>query len=270
MITTLRVAALQMCSQLDRAANVARATELVEEAAAQGAKLVVLPEMFPAYGALKQIALLAETMPGETSEAMAALARRLGITLVAGSIAEKAGVGEKIFNTSLTFGPAGQLISRYRKIHLPDIAFPGTSLRESDCVQPGEEPIVAATPVGRLGHAICYDLRFPELFRRLGDDGAEILLLPSAFTHKTGSAHWHVLIRARAIENQAFVIAPNQCGEHGDTPATYGHSLIVDPWGRVLADAGDAREAVITADLDLHELAEIRRQLPCLTHRRVF
>jgi nitrilase len=216
------------------------------------------------------------------------LARRLSIHLVAGSILERATVaGEdatldravndgdaagdgRCFNTCLFFGPDGSLLARYRKIHLFDVSV-GTQVRtcESRTRQPGEAPVTVDTALGRIGLAVCYDLRFPELFRRLADDGAEVVVMPSAFTAPTGAAHWHTLIRARAIENQCYFVAPNQHGPTLHGFSNYGHSLIVDPWGTVLAEGGDGGDEVVSAALSAERLAEVRRSLPSLAHRRL-
>ena len=266
----LIAAAVQMQAGVDKAANLATATRLVEEAAAAGAELVVLPEFFSCLGPWEDVLAAAEPVPGPTSEAMAALAARLGITLVAGSICEQSPTPGKGFNTSLMFDPTGKQIALYRKMHLFDVDVPEmVSVQESQWIVPGEEIVATQTPLGVIGQATCYDLRFPELFRALADRRTEIVAFPSAFTAPTGKAHWHVLLRARAIENQAFIVAANQIGQHTPNLATYGHSLIVDPWGEVLADVGEAEEGVAVATLDRERLEQIRRQLPALANRRM-
>jgi len=272
----VRAAAVQMTCGPDPAANLATASRLVEEAARRGAQLVVLPELFQSLGPPARMAELAEEIPGPTSRAMAQLAARLGLTLVAGSIAERdaqaaaatSAEAAPVFNTSLLLGPDGREIARYRKQHRFDVDLPGrVSVLESAWCGAGTFDSVSATSVGRVGLAICYDLRFPELFRRLADEQLEILALPAAFAAATGRDHWEILLRARAIENQAFIVAANQTGRVTPQLETYGHSLIVDPWGTILAEAG-AGEEVIVADLDFARLREIRSQLPALTHRR--
>jgi predicted amidohydrolase len=261
-------AAVQMTSGSDKSANLARATALVEQAAARGAQLVALPEMFNCLAVPQRIHEAAEPIPGPTSEAMSQLAARLGITLLAGSIGERVGDDDRIFNTSLLFSPDGAQLACYRKIHLFDIDLPlQLSHQESSIMQAGDRLVVTPTPLGRFGQATCYDLRFPELFRRLITAGAEILCVPSAFSVPTGRDHWEPLLRARAIENQAHVIAPNQFGRHTSTIRTCGRSMIVDAWGIPLATATDG-ETVVTAEIDLDRQAQIRRQLPALQHRR--
>jgi len=199
---------------------------------------------------------------------MSQLAAEHEVTLVAGSIAEWV-ESEGVYNTSLLIGPDGTQLAKYRKIHLFEIDLPGrVSFCEADFMLPGTETVVSDTPQGRLGLATCYDLRFPELFRQLADAGADVMAIPSAFTASTGPDHWEVLLRARAIENQAFVIAPNQFGQHTETLHSYGRSMIIDPWGIVLATAADG-EGVITAAIDSSALAEVRQRLPAVRNRRL-
>jgi predicted amidohydrolase len=261
------VAAVQMTSCGDKSRNLATARRLVSQAADRGAKLVALPELFNCLAHPETIVSQAEPIPGPTSEAMGQLAADCRVTLVAGSIGERS-ESKKVFNTSLLFGPDGKLLTRYRKLHLFDIDLPGfVTFRESHFMATGNQLAVTATSLGRLGQATCYDLRFPELFRLLIDLEAELLVIPSAFTMATGRDHWEVLLRARAIENQVFVIAPNQYGNHGDSLQTYGRSMIVDPWGTVLATAPDG-EGFISSEIDFEQLDQIRSRLPSLQHRR--
>ncbi len=269
MTATYLAAAVQMTSGEDTAANLQTATGLIEQAAAAGASLVALPEMFACLGRFEAMVASAEEVPGgPTSEALCQLARRLKITLVAGSIAEKSSREGKIHNTSLLIGPDGAVLARYRKMHLFDVDLPGqVSMIESRWMIPGDETAVTPTPLGCIAQAICYDLRFPELFRQLADRGAEVICVPSAFTLPTGRDHWEILLRARAIENQAFVVAPNQFGRHTAQLTTYGRSMIVDPWGTPLAIAADGVGLAI-AEIDLARMAEIRERLPALRHRR--
>lgn len=263
-------AAIQIKSCEDKERNLATATRLVEEAAKAGAKLVALPEMFNCLGRFEAVVEGAEPIPGPTSEAMSALASRLQIALCAGSICERSETPGKGYNTSLLFDTQGALVARYRKIHLFDFHLPGeVTYMESRFLLPGDRVTCEATAGTRIGLATCYDIRFPELFRRLSEAGAEVLLTPSAFTLATGRCHWEILLRARAIENQAFVIAPNQCGRHSPELVTYGHSEIVDPWGEVLAVASGDQEEVIYAELKAERLAEIRCRLPALSHRKL-
>jgi len=262
-------AAVQMSSGQDRARNVARAAELVREASARGARLVVLPEVFAWRGPRDDEHAGGEPIPGPTTEAMAALALELRIWLCAGSLLEAVPGEARPYNTSCLFDPGGRLLARYRKIHLFDVDLPGrATVRESELRAPGGEVVTVPTDVGTLGLSICYDLRFPELYRRLVRAGAQVILVPSAFTFPTGAAHWEVLCRARAIENQCYLVAPDQTGQSPHGHADFGDSLIADPWGRVLARAGDG-EGVATAEIDLAALARIRRELPCLDHARL-
>jgi predicted amidohydrolase len=262
-------AVVQMASTADRAANVRRATTLVRDAASRGARLVVLPEVFAWRGTDASAPDAAEPIPGPTTQSMAALARELGIVLCMGSILETIANDTRRYNTSCVVDATGTIVARYRKIHLFDVALPGrVAVQESASRRAGTEPVVAITELATVGCSICYDLRFPELYRRLASDGAEVLLVPSAFTAPTGAAHWEVLCRARAVENQCYLLAPNQCGPSPHGHRDFGNSMIVDPWGTILARAGDA-EDVLTAELDGAELARIRRELPALEHRRL-
>ena len=267
-MSTLRVAAVQMAAGPDQADNLRCATRLIEHAAGQGAKVVALPELCLWRGRGAEYRDHAESIPGPQSEALAELARRFQIFLLGGSILERGDKGRS-YNTSLLFSPQGEILGKYRKIHLFDVALEadGVVVRESERILPGDQAVVVESAVGKLGLAICYDLRFPELFRALADRGAEIIFLPAAFTQYTGRAHWQVLLRARAIENQAFVVAPALIGPMENGIPTFGHTLIVDPWGRSIARLG-TEEGVAVADLNLKELGRIRRQLPALQHRR--
>jgi predicted amidohydrolase len=262
-------AVVQLASGPDRERNLARAGELVAESAARGAALVVLPEVMAWRGPREAEAAHVEPIPGPTSTAMAALAARHRLVLCAGSWLETGPTAARAFNTTCLFGSDGALVARYRKIHLFDVDLPGqVAVRESDSRSPGNEPVLATTALGPLGLTICYDLRFPELYRRLARDGAELLLVPSAFTAPTGAAHWEVLLRARAIENQCYVLAANQTGRSPHGFADYGNSMIVDPWGTVLARAGD-EEGVIVAEIDRARLRQVRRDLPSLANARL-
>lgn len=261
-------AVVQLSSSADRRANLDRAATLIRTAAERGAQLVVLPEVFPWRGPRADEPGHAEAIPGPTTEAMAAVARETGVHLCMGSMLET-GAGDRSFNTSVVIGPSGDILARYRKIHLFDVELTGrVCVRESDARAPGEDVVVVPTPLGRLGMSICYDLRFPELYRRLVQAGAEILLLPSAFTFPTGAAHWEVLCRARAIENQCWLLAANQTGMSPHGFLDYGNSLIVDPWGTVVARVGDG-EGIALAEVDLAQLARVRSEMPCLDHVRL-
>lgn len=261
-------AAVQLSSRDDKRANLAAATRWAELAARRGATLIALPELFNCLGHKQAMLDQAEEIPGATSDAMSNLARRLGVTLVAGSICERSSTEGRAYNSCLVFDGDGKLAAKYRKMHLFDVDLPQQSYCESSWLLPGDSVVTADTAVGRLGLAICYDLRFPELFRRLIDAGAEVLLVPSAFTLATGRDHWQVLLRARSIESQAYVVAPNQYGQHTTSFTSYGHSMIVDPWGTPLAVAPDG-EGLIVAEIDLDRQQEIRRRLPALAHRRL-
>lgn len=262
-------AAIQMSSGADRGRNVERARDLVRAAAARGARLVALPEVFAWRGPQDAPEAAGEPVPGPTTTAMAATARDVGVHLVMGSILEAVPGGSRPFNTCCVIGPDGSLLARYRKIHLFEVDLPGrVTVHESDVRSAGGEVVTAGTPLGTLGLSICYDLRFPELYRRLVHAGAEVLVVPSAFTFPTGAAHWEVLCRARAIENQCYLVAPDQTGPNPLGHLDYGESMIVDPWGRVLARAGEG-EAVIVAEIDRERLERVRRELPSLTHTRL-
>jgi deaminated glutathione amidase len=264
----LRAAAVQLNATDDKQRNVAAAQELVREAAAGGAELVVLPEKWSILGPPEALRAGAEGLDGPTLTGMRELARELGIDLVAGSIVERVEGREKLANTSVHIGPDGEPKAVYRKIHMFDVEVDGTTYRESDTEAPGEEIVTSATAGGaELGLTVCYDVRFPELYRILAVRGARILLVPAAFTLATTRDHWEVLLRARAIENQAFVVAANQIGLHPPGHRSGGRSMIVDPWGLVLAQAPD-RPSVIAATLDLARQEEIRSQLPSLANRR--
>jgi deaminated glutathione amidase len=265
----MRAAAVQLNARADKAANLEKADRLVRRAAADGASLVVLPEKWTALGTGDDLRAAAEGIgSGEASSWAAQTARELGIDLVAGSISEHVDGEDKLRNTSLHYGPDGELKGLYRKIHMFDVEVGGVEYRESDNEDPGDEAVLTTTADGvEIGLTVCYDLRFPELFRVLAVEGARILTVPAAFTLTTTRDHWEPLVRARAIENQAFVIAANQIGEHPPNHRSGGRSLIVDPWGIVLAAAPDA-ECVISADLDLEAQAGIRQKLPSLANRR--
>jgi predicted amidohydrolase len=267
----MRAAAIQLNSTGDKARNVKTAERLVRAAAADGAELAVLPEKWNLLGDSATQLAGAEPLDGPTISAARAWARELGIHLIAGSIAERVEGQEKAFNASTLIGPDGELEARYRKIHMFDVDVGGVAYRESDHEQPGDE-VVTATLGGALegvtlGLTVCYDLRFPELYRILAVRGATVITVPSAFTLDTGKDHWEVLLRARAIENQAFVIGANQIGEAPPHYRSYGRSAIVDPWGVVLAQAPD-EECFVTADLDLELQDRIRTTLPSLANRR--
>jgi predicted amidohydrolase len=264
----MRASAVQLNSNEDKERNLEIADRLVRRGASEGAELVVLPEKFNVLGAPEQLVDGAEPLDGPTVSWAASLASELGVWLVAGSIVERVAHDEKLRNTSVLLDPDGNSRAVYRKIHMFDVEVGGIEYRESDVEAPGEEIVAADAGELKLGLAVCYDLRFPELFRALALDGAHAFTLPSAFTVPTGRAHWEILIRARAIENQVFVVAAGQVGQHPPHHESYGHSMIVDAWGTVLASAGDEREHVVTAELDLSAQAEVRAKLPSLANRQ--
>jgi deaminated glutathione amidase len=263
----LRAAAVQLNATADRAANLEVADRLVREAAARGAELVVLPEKWPLLGSGEQLRAGAEPIDGPAMSWARACARELAIELLAGSFTELTAEGRR-HNTSLHIGPDGEIRAIYRKIHMFDVVINGLSYRESEHEEAGGEIVVSRTDGGvELGMSVCYDLRFPELYRILALRGARVLAVPAAFTLPTTRDHWQTLLRARAIENQAFVVAANQIGENEPGRFSGGRSMIVDPWGVVIAQATDT-VGVIVADLDLARLEAIRESLPSLANRQ--
>jgi predicted amidohydrolase len=262
------VAAIQMSSGSDKEKNLRLAADLVAEAARKGARLVALPELFSWQGSSREMPRGCEPIPGPTSQHMTELAARLKIFLLCGSILEKNPRGPRPFNTSVLINPAGRITGMYRKLHLFKVRLPnGTVINEGAAYTAGTGIVTAPTPVGRLGFSICYDLRFPELYRVLVDRGASIIAVPSSFTSTTGKDHWEVLLRSRAIENQVYIVAPNQHGKDPQGIRRYGHSMIVDPWGNILASHGDGN-GVISAEIDLSSLKQVRKNQPCLRQRR--
>ena len=276
-IGTRLVAAAQMTSTADVSCNLTRAAALVREAVGRGATLVGLPEnvayMGPEAGkrAVAEDFVVGEAPAGDViGAAMRAVAAESGAWVLWGGVPERiAEDAGRTFNTAVMVSPEGRVAARYRKVHLFDVALAdGTVLTESQTVAPGEGLVAVDTPVGRVGLSICYDVRFPELYRGLVDAGATVITVPAAFTVTTGRDHWHVLLRARAIESQCHLVAPAQWGAHGDGRTTYGHALVVDPWGTVLAECGDG-EGLAVAAVDPQRTARIRATLPSLAHRRL-
>jgi len=263
------IAAIQMTSGRDKKMNIQKAEKLINEAAIKGAKVVVLPEMFNFRGTDEEKMLQAETIPGFTINRMVHKAKQYKIYILCGSIAEKSKNYDKPFNTSVLVSPQGDLLAKYRKIHLFDMEVKEKEgkvcYRESAFIQPGREIISIDTELTTFGFSICYDLRFPELYRRLTFKGARVIFLPAAFTLYTGKDHWEPLIRARAIENQIYIIASAQIGFTIPGKPNYGKSMIVDPWGIVIAKASD-KEMLIYADIDFSYQNKIREELPCLQH----
>jgi deaminated glutathione amidase len=279
----LTVAAIQLTSTDDVARNLETSGHLVAEAAASGAKLIGLPENFAYLGSDRDHRLsLAERLtnpaePGPILSAMQRAARQSGAWLLLGGFPEMSddptpatpAQPKRIRNTSVLLAPSGEIAALYRKIHLFDVDVPGgLRFRESESIEPGSNVVVAELPWGGLGLTICYDLRFPEIYRAITARGARLCAVPAAFTLETGKDHWHVLLRARAIENQLFVLAPAQRGLHGGQRRSYGHALVVDPWGVVIAECGD-HEGFALAQLDFDYQDQVRQNLPCLSHRRI-
>jgi len=268
----MRVAAIQMNSGADVDKNLQAADRLLEDAAADGCKLAVLPENFalmPLKGRDKA-AFGEQPDDGPIQRFLADAARRFDLWIVAGSMPMTSPEAGRVFGACPVYDSAGVMQACYRKIHLFDVKLPGSdeAYQESWSMYPGDDPTTVDTPIGKIGLTICYDLRFPELFRRLVDDGVTVFTVPAAFTQATGKAHWHTLIRARAIENLAYVIAPGQYGEHPDKRLTFGHSLIVDPWGKILAEQAEG-DCMVAADIDPDLPAKLRNEFPALANRRL-
>jgi deaminated glutathione amidase len=279
MTRTTRTAVVQLCSTSDVSANLALTDRLTHEAADAGAEVVLLPEAFAFIGPEADKARLVEPLPrradgtdfhgGPVLERCRALAREMRVHLVLGGFHERADADGRSHNTCVHLDPDGAICALYRKIHLFDIELAdGTALQESARTIAGAEPVTTVLPFGVLGLSICYDVRFPELYRALVDHGATALAVPSAFTATTGAAHWEVLLRARAIECQSWVLAPAQHGDHGGSRRSWGHSMIVDPWGRIVAECA-AGDGIAVADIDPTAVTRVRSELPSLRHRRL-
>ncbi len=265
----LTVALIQLTATADAEGGRRRALDWVEEGALAGADLIALPEVFHYLGPEEGKLASAETLEGPTLTALGERARKHRIWILAGSLSERSSIPGKVYNTSVLLNSQGGIAGVYRKIHLFDVDLKGgPSLRESDTVLPGDDPVVVPAPFGMVGMSVCYDLRFPELYRVLARNGARLLFVPSAFTAHTGKDHWEVLLRARAIENQAFVIAPGQWGRHSPSRVSHGRSMVVDPWGVVVACAPD-REGITLARLDLQAVDKVRAQIPTWNHLRI-
>lgn len=266
-------AAIQMASGPQVNANLFEAEKQISEAAKAGAKLVALPENFAIMGMNEYDKVKVREQDGEgpIQDFLAATAKKYGIWIIGGTIPIAAKAQNKVRATSLIYNDRGERVARYDKVHLFDVSVPDTAeeYRESDSVEAGDESCVIDTPFGRLGIAVCYDLRFPEFFRPMASKGLDILVIPSAFTAKTGAAHWEVLLRARAIENLCYVIAPNQGGFHKNGRQTFGHSMIVDPWGVVL-DCYKTGAGFVAAEVNRDRLEKMRASFPVLDHRRFF
>lgn len=265
-------ACVQLRCTVDQDANLERAEALIRRAAGYGASLIATPENTPYLGPQFHKVELAEDLDGPIASRLGALAGELGVHLLVGSLGQRApGETTRCHNTSLLFGPNGTRTAAYQKMHLFDVDIPGgLTIAESDSIVAGNDVVVAETPLGKLGMTICYDLRFPEMYRALRDRGAEMIAVPSAFTATTGKAHWHALLRARAIETQCYVLAPAQWGVHDEQGKrhSYGHSLIVDPWGAVVAECSDG-EGLCLAEIDLDRVRRVRSSIPVGDHRRL-
>ncbi len=265
-------ACIQMASGPNVGANLLEAERLIGMAAEKGARLVVLPENFAIMGKEEsdKLAVRESDEGGPIQEFLSQQAAKQGVWLVGGTVPMQASVDDKIRAACLLFDDEGKRVARYDKIHLFDVSVMdnGERYTESDTIEAGDEAVVVDTPFGRLGMAVCYDLRFPELFRTMLDQGMEIIALPSAFTAITGKAHWEILLRARAIENLSFVLAAGQGGYHVNGRETYGHSMIVDPWGNIMNELANG-SGLVCAEMDLDRLYSIRRSFPCLDHRNI-
>jgi nitrilase len=271
--TEKKIAAIQMASGPNVGANLLETERLVTEAVEAGAGLVVLPENFAFMGKEEEdkIPLREKDGEGPLQEFLANLAKRLGVWIVGGTVPLEASNPDKVRAACMVYNDQGERVARYDKIHLFDVHLVETDERyeESGTIEPGDKMVVVDTPFGRLGLAVCYDLRFPEMFRRLLDEGAEVLVLPAAFTAQTGKAHWEVLVRARAIENLSYIVAAAQGGFHVNGRETHGHSMIVDPWGAILAELPTGAGSVV-APLDPERQATTRRSFPSLEHRQLY
>ena len=271
MNSPFRIACLQVNTGNDLAANLATLKDMVAEAAKGGARFVLAPEyclMMDGSGRVMRERALPQD-GGDVLPQLQALAREQRVWLLPGSLTLKTD-DERIANRSLLIADDGRVVAAYDKIHMFDVTLPdGKVIRESSSYRPGERAVVAQTPWGRLGMTICYDLRFPHLFRALAQQGAQFIAVPSSFQRQTGTMHWHALLKARAIENACYIFAPAMCGEHAGNRQTYGHALIVDPWGEVLADGGE-EPGIVYADIDPARVAKIRGMMPSLEHDRPY
>lgn len=275
---TVFVACIQLCSTTDIEQNWKKTETMIRQAAQRGAQLICTPENTLFLGPQFHKVGLAQSVDGEWGQRFSALAKELSVHILVGSVAEKRVLPDgsvddkKCYNTSLLFDDAGVLLASYRKIHLFDVDVPGgLTIAESDTICAGDSIVVVPTKLGCIGMSICYDLRFPEMYRKLVDAGAEIIAIPSAFTLTTGKDHWHTLLRARAIETETWVVAPGQWGTHDaeGKRKSYGHSVIIDPWGVVISDAGEG-ERTVYAEIDRGQISAVRQAIPVHKHRRLF
>lgn len=261
----MKTALIQFNASDNKSDNLARALSFVEEAALNGAQFILLPEVFILRRMINTSADMkaaSETIPGESTKALMAVAKKYKVYILAGSIYEKVGVAKKAYNTSVLINASGKIQAKYRKINLFDAVIGDKKIKESDLFLKGRECTHTKVKDFRVGLSVCYDLRFAHLYRQYGQRGVDVLCVPSAFTKKTGEAHWEVLLRARAIENLSYVLAPNQIGLDGKGVINYGHSMVVDPWGRVIARASGDQEEIIYADIDREIIKEARKILP--------
>ena len=265
----MRVAVIQMHSGEDKKENLRSAVRLLHKAISRKAQFILLPEIFNFRGRPSSASRNAETIPGETIKVIADIASRKKVYILAGSIYERAGAGNKFYNSSVLIDDRGAIQAIYRKMHLFDVHVQGRTVRESKILLQGRRPVLTSVAGVKIGLSICYDLRFPELCRAYSKAGAQLLCVPSCFTYATGQAHWEILLRARAIENQCFVAAPNQCGAGAGVLPAYGNSMIIDPWGRIMARASSDKPEVIDAELDFRKQAASRKDFPALKHRRL-
>lgn len=265
----MKIALIQFNAGSDKAANLRKAERFVLEAAKRGAQFVLLPEVFVYRGesGANAIRLVADDVEGETLKPLRRMAAENKIYILAGSIWERVAGRQKIYNTSTLIGPSGKTRATYRKIHLFEARLDQLGIRESNTFLPGKTPVMSRVEGFKIGLSICYDLRFPELYLNYGLRGADILCVPSAFTHETGKAHWETLLRSRAIENLCYVLAPNQVGLDGKGVRHHGHSMVIDPWGRIIAEGPVDREGVITAEIHHKDLEDARRRLPGIRKR---
>lgn len=267
----MKVAVIQLSATEDKARNLARAVAFVRRAIGRKARFIVLPEIFAFRGQVRKAGgprQVAEVIPGESLKPLMALARRYKVFILAGSVYERAGNTSKAYNTSVLIDDRGAITARYRKTHLFEAVLGKKSIREADSFVAGRKTAIAAVGNFKVGLSICYDLRFPEMYRHYARRGVDVVCVPSAFTHETGKAHWEILLRARAIENRCYVLAPNQTGKSARGIRHYGHSMIVGPWGEILAQASADKEEIIYAHLDMKEIRAARRKLPALKNER--
>ncbi|MEI3611893.1 carbon-nitrogen hydrolase family protein [Pseudogracilibacillus sp. SO30301A] len=263
----MKVAAIQLNPQDNKEENILSALQYVREAANNGAEFIVLPEYVDFMGEESKKVMLGETIPGPTSNAFASVAKEYNIYLLCGSILEKAD-DKRVYNSSMLINGNGEIIATYRKLHLYDAIFEGRyTIKESDTIKPGKDVVTADTDFGTVGMTICYDIRFPELFRSLALRGSKVIFVPAAFPLYTGAHHWEILLRARAIENQCYIVAAGQFGIAPPDHVEFGNSMIIDPWGTVLARAPE-KEAIIIENLDLGYIDQVRGKIPCFNHRR--